>query len=263
MLAHTLYPLFRRVEFRGKGRLRSRLPVPSEGTPVVAFPGGMRLRLDLRESLQRDFYFGLYDLGELRYVARHLRTDPRDFVDVGAHVGVYTVRAALELRGSARVLAFEPNPAARAQLLENVRLNGAGNVVVSDAAVGATGGRASLHVPATPDPSFSSLDAGRFAEGEPVEVEVTTVDDAVARHGIAPAFVKIDVEGREVDVVRGMERTLAEHRPELLVEVNERSGEEIGALLPSHTPYRIERGRLVPYAGGRGLFNAVFLANRR
>ena len=66
MLAQALFRVFRRVDFRGKGRLRRRIPVPHEGHPVVRFPAGVRLRLDLRESLQRDFYFGLYDQYELR-----------------------------------------------------------------------------------------------------------------------------------------------------------------------------------------------------
>ena len=115
MLERTLYPLFRRVDFRGKGRLRRVLPVRSTGTAVIDV-GGARLELDLRESLQRDFLFGLYDRRELELVREHLRGG--DFVDVGAHVGLYTVTAARATSG--RVLAFEPNPAARAQLVGNV-----------------------------------------------------------------------------------------------------------------------------------------------
>ena len=111
MLGQALYPLFRHVDFRGRAELRRRLPVPAEGRPVVGFPGGVRLRLDLRESLQRDFYFGLYDQFELRMLVSRLQGD---FVDVGAHIGMYSVRAARVLRGRGRVLAFEPNPAARA-----------------------------------------------------------------------------------------------------------------------------------------------------
>ncbi len=54
-----------------------------------------------------------------------------DFVDVGAHVGMYTVAASLAMSSQGRVLAFEPNPAARAQLEANLALNGCENVVVS------------------------------------------------------------------------------------------------------------------------------------
>src|SRR5215204_1555377 len=158
------------------------------------------MRLDLRESLQRDFLFGLYDRRELDLVREHLGDG--DFVDVGAHVGLYTVAAALH--GPGRVLAFEPNPSAREQLGENLALNRCANVLVVPKAVGDAPATALLHVPTTPDPSFSSLAGGRFAEGEPIDVEVTTVDAEVEAAGLRPSVVKIDVEGGELAVVGGM-----------------------------------------------------------
>ena len=257
MLASALYRLFRRVDFRGKGRLRRRFRVPEEGRPVVTFPGGVRLRLDLRESLQRDFYFGLTDQRELTLVAERLARGG-DFVDVGAHVGMYTVRAALELRGRGRVLAFEPNPSARVQLAENVALNGCANVIVVAAAVGDTAGEATLHVPASADPSFSSLEGGRFTEGEPVVVPVTTVDAAVTERGMTPAVVKIDVEGGETAVVRGMAETLAAFRPTLLVEVSAESAPDVRRLCAGYRAFSVRR-RLEPLESGRGVFNALFV----
>jgi FkbM family methyltransferase len=262
VLARTVFPVLRRVDFRGKGRLRRWLPVPEEGTAVASFPGGLRLRLDLRESLQRDFLFGLYDRFELELVRRELARGG-DFVDVGAHVGMYTVAAALALGDRGRVLAFEPNPAARAQLEANLALNRCTNVVVDPRAVSDTPGSTVLHVPATPDPSFSSLEAGRFAEGEPVPVEATTVDRAVREHGLRPAAVKVDVEGGELAVLAGMDETLAAARPLLLVEVGEESGDELERRLAErgYVGYRVASGRLEPgLAGGRGLFNTVFRA---
>jgi FkbM family methyltransferase len=255
VLERVVYPAFRRVEFRGKGRLRRVLPVRDRGEAVVSFPGGVRLSLDLRESLQRDFLFGMYDRRELALVRRQLGGG--DFVDVGAHVGLYAITAART--GARTVLAFEPNPRARAQLEENVRLNGCTNVIVRPRAVAARRGVSTLHVPATPDPSFSSLAAGRFAEGEPIRVETTTVDDEVRVLGLRPTVVKIDVEGLELDVVAGMEETVREHRPAVLVEVNEETALELARLLPGYSGFRVGRG-LEPLGSGRGLFNAWFVA---
>jgi FkbM family methyltransferase len=262
MLSRTVYPLFRRVDFRGKGRLRQHLTVPDHGRPAVRFAGGVRLRLDLGESLQRDFFFGLYDQTELGLLRRELRAGG-DFVDVGAHIGMYTVAAASVLRGHGRVLAFEPNPSARAQLEENLALNDLSNALVIPAAAGAEHGEAVLHVPATPDPSFSSLEAGRFGEGEPVPVRLTTVDDEVDAAGLAPAAVKIDVEGGELDVVAGMRRVL-ELRPLLIVEVSTSSGAELERRLRGHgyDAFRVTGRKLAPGLGGTGLFNAVFRPRR-
>lgn len=229
MLADPVYALLRRVPVPGIAHLRRTLRVPSEGVREAGFPGGVRLRLDLRESIQRDWYIGLYDRRELRLV-RDLLRGGGDFVDVGAHVGMYTVAAALALGEQGRVLALEPNPTALGQLEENLRLNGCTNVLAVRRAAAAAAGRALLHVPQTPDPSFSSLQAGRFAEGEPVSVETSTVDDEVEAAGLEPVLVKIDVEGAELEVLAGMERTL-ERRPRLLIEVGPETAARAGRFL--------------------------------
>jgi FkbM family methyltransferase len=259
MLADPVYALLRRVPFRGVGRLRRVLPVPSEGVREASFQGGFRLRLDLRESIQRDWYAGLYDRRELAEL-RKLLADGGDVVDVGAHVGMYTVAAAVALGERGRVLALEPNPAARAQLEENLRLNECGNVIVVDRAAADEAGSGLLHVPTTPDPSFSSLEPGRFAEGEPVPVERTTVDAEVERHGLSPVVVKIDVEGGELAVLEGMEQTLGE-QPSLLIEVSAETAAEVEGMVAAlgYRGYRFAR-RLKPgVSGGTGTFNALFL----
>jgi len=76
--------------------------------------------------------------------------------------------------------------------------------------------------------------------------------------GLAPSVVKIDVEGGELAVVAGMQRTLERHRPVLLVEVNEASARELARTLEGYSGFRVGRG-LEPLASGRGLFNALFL----
>jgi FkbM family methyltransferase len=220
----------------------------------------VRLRLDLRESLQRDYLFGLYDRFELDFVRRHL-LGGGDFVDVGAHIGMYTVAAALALRDRGRVLAFEPNPAARLQLEENVRVNGCDNVIVSGRAVADAVGETFLHVPDTPDPSFSSLEAGRFSEGEGVRVETTTLDCELEAVGLRPVMVKVDVEGSELRVLAGMERTL-DARPVLLVEVSAESRGQLELRLErlGYRAFRVAHRRVRPgLAGRRGIFNALFL----
>lgn len=259
-LERLVYPGFRHLDFRGKGRLRTRLPVASDGTRVVDFPGGMRLQLDLRESLQRDFLFGLYDRHELRLVRRYLAAGG-DFADVGAHVGMYAVAAALALRGRGRVLAFEPNPEARRQLQANLDLNGCDNVLVRPVALSERAGEAVLHVPDTADPSFSSLGAGRYAEGEPVRVRTSTLDEEAAAAGVAPSVVKIDVEGGELGVLAGARETLR-RRPVVLVEVGPWSAAAVERELGGrgYRAFRVGRRRLEPgLDSAMGTFNALFL----
>jgi FkbM family methyltransferase len=182
-------------------------------------------------------------------------------VDVGAYIGVYSVVAAQATSG--RVLAFEPHPRARGQLERNLRLNGSDAIVVA-AAAGSGSSEAVLHVAVDGDASWSTMaDDGRFgASDAQVPVSVTTVDEEVARNGLSPCVIKIDVEGRELEVFAGMQATLAA-LPALLVEVTPQSATSLESqLLPAgYRGFRIEPSRLViGAAGGRGIYNALFVS---
>jgi FkbM family methyltransferase len=241
------------------------LPTATTGRRTVGFAGRFRLELDLSEPLQRDFLAGVYDYTELRIVRRLLRPGG-DFVDVGAHIGMYSVAAACALAGRGRVLAIEPHPESRKRLEANLALNGCENVVVVGCAASAAEGPATL-VLAQPggDASWSTLEASRLDGGETVGVETTTVDREVERLGLAPRVVKIDVEGHELSVLAGMQRTLARHRPAVLCEVGPATSAELSERLgdAGYRGFRVGIRRLLPLESASGMFNALFAPEER
>ena len=133
--------------------------------------------------------------------------------DVGAHVGDRT-RCFAGL--GARVVAVEPQPDLAARLRR--RFAGEPKVAVVDAALGARPGRATLFL-SRRTPTVTTLSARwiervqgsagfeRVAWEDRHEVAVTTLDELIARHG-RPRFCKIDVEGFEAEVLRGLSQPI-------------------------------------------------------
>jgi FkbM family methyltransferase len=134
--------------------------------------------------------------------------------DVGAHVGD---RVAAFRRLGARVVAVEPQPALRTTLKLLRRWDRA--VVIEPVALGRAEGTVELKLNLdNPTVSTASADFIRAAAGAPgwegqawttgVTVPMTTLDALIARHGV-PAFIKIDVEGYEAEVLAGLSRPVA------------------------------------------------------
>jgi FkbM family methyltransferase len=144
-------------------------------------------------------------------------------VDVGAYLGYFTLLGARRVGETGRVVAFEPHPGSRRVLRENLAVNGlADRVVVVGKAVAATPGTRSFFLDAA-DESESGLDrTGR--PGREIEVDCVRGDDVLAAGDVLGGrrvdVVKIDVEGREVDVLDSLRATLAASRPALFVECN-------------------------------------------
>lgn len=135
-------------------------------------------------------------------------------IDVGAFTGTYAVGLSIHAR---RVIAVEPQPRQAAALRRALPPN----VKVVEAALSDVAGRAVLKLSSPGGGSMSTLDARAPSLGWPeISVAVTRMDDlATERVG----FVKIDVEGHEWKVLSGAQAILREHRPNLLIEAEERN----------------------------------------
>jgi FkbM family methyltransferase len=183
------------------------------------------LRLSLEHIPVAHAHAGLMASGWLEHevqeaMRRHL--GPGGVVyDVGANVGFFSLLAARLVGAEGRVYAFDPVPQNAAAVRANAALNGFANVAALELAAGAAAAREPLLV--VEDLSWSHLASrGDHPQAErTVEVEVAALDDLVAAGELEPpTFVKIDVEGSEVEVLRGMRETLARHRPVVVCELH-------------------------------------------
>lgn len=136
-------------------------------------------------------------------------------LDVGANIGNHAIYFAGVC--DARVIAFEPNPAALALLKENISANGLRRrIEVRDYALGARQGQADFDLSV----ATGNLGAVRLTMAETGEAKVRRLDDVELPD--PPRLIKIDAEGMDFDVLRGAEALLREHLPIVAVEAGDR-----------------------------------------
>jgi FkbM family methyltransferase len=208
-----------RLQLPGTRIIVERLLSGADGTIEAKLATGVRMRLDLGDRIQRLEAFRAYERRELSLVRSILR--PGDVVlDVGAHVGYYALHAARAVGVRGAVHAFEPVPANATRLRENVELNDFLNVTVNEVAVGAAAGRARFGIVTIKGESgWSSLLVAGRETARDVELDVVTLDGYAVENGVKDvAMIKIDVQGNELDVLRGTRGLLAESGPDVLCE---------------------------------------------
>jgi FkbM family methyltransferase len=137
-----------------------------------------------------------------------------DVVDVGANLGFYSVILSHTVDKKDKVVSVEPDPVYYPYLLRNLSLNGCTNVIPVQAACWSSETRLNVVRPTV----GMALDTHvEESEGFP-EVSATRLDSILKEQGCHPVLVKVDVEGSEVEVLRGMKDTMARDRPVIVFE---------------------------------------------
>jgi len=168
------------------------------------------------------------------------------FFDVGAHFGAFAVVFALENPGG-RAIAFEPMTSSAQVLRQHLRLNRVSDrVTVREVAIGDREGEA---IGAVDPAGFATF--GRRTEEAQVAFPMSTLDGEVRRAGSVPDLVKIDVEGFELEVLKGGADLLRARRPMVFLELHldaiEKRGEQPDAVIRELIEYGYSEFRL----GGR------------
>ena len=171
--------------------------------------------VDQQDIIQREhLHQRFYEQEELEIIKHAFRGGV--FLDVGANVGNHTLFAAMYL-GASRVISVEPNPIAYGILRVNVGLNGQHDKITLYP-VGLSDDRcvASIHIPP------HNLGGGMLAPGTAdARIEVFTGDELLS--GSTIDFIKIDTEGMELNVIRGLANTIRRDHPNMFVEVEDKN----------------------------------------
>lgn len=201
----------------------------------------------------------------MRSILEHQRQNGVEpvYLDIGTNVGQHLVAVAAKARYA---YGFEPWDKVRDRALNNLALNDFAHVQVLP--YGLSDQDAKL--PYFP-PAGGNLGVGSFAADQgaaPITLEVRKGDPVIASLGIKPTLLKIDTEGFESYVLRGLTQTLAAHRPAVVFELGDESRKDFGSLeaLQAFFPegysfHGILRSRecpkLVPFRAGKKYENLL------
>jgi FkbM family methyltransferase len=185
-------------------------------------------------------------------------------VDVGANVGVHTVRLARLVGADGEVIAIEPNPEVVQRTRRNISLNGLANVRVIGAAASDRTGEMRLFRPSPQDTNRAraSLMHHAYLTGATTTVPLVTLDGVC--DGAPVALIKIDVEGHEAAVVRGAADTISRYAPSIVFEYAPELLDDVVAQTPfdwlaerGYEIFRIRWARHVLTGRGRLVFEPL------
>lgn len=161
-------------------------------------------------------YYGEYSEGEVD-VFRQILREGHYVVEAGANIGAHTVAMAQIIGDYGKLFAFEPQRRVFQTLNGNVAINSLRNVFCFQKALAKERGSILVPILNTEVPNnFGALALGSWEYGE--EVDVVTIDSLDLP---ACRLIKVDVEGMELDVLKGAENTISKYKPVLYVEIDQ------------------------------------------
>ena len=220
---------------------------------------GGEITIDLRSGTEWMMYFRRnYDAGAVAIMIRVLKSNPGQFLDIGANIGFYSIPIALNI-DPGRVVCFEPGSGNHSRLKRNLEFNRlTASVEVHKVALsdkersemltlredyqsGSCTGNASIA-------SNSNMDEGFQTE----EIRLTRLDNFRGEKDDTIAIIKMDIEGHEPEAMSGATRTIETHLPIIFCEVNApflrakgvNPGRALSKILPyGYTPFAHIEGR--------------------
>jgi len=228
-LSHNISRFLQAHSFKGSTKLRnlmvSLLAPRPRGSTIIHTYYGFDIFVDpvADKGLEREiYYYGTYEAGTL-YVMRRCLREGDTFIDVGANIGFISLAAAKIVDKNGTVYAIEAHPHTYKILEKNINLNSFKNVYSINTALGSKVSEARIYDNYNSRGSFSLIPSKNVPEKSGMPVKVTTIDTLIESNQIKlPNLIKIDVEGFELEVLKGAKILLSSlQAPALCVEFSE------------------------------------------
>lgn len=173
-----------------------------------------------------------HDIGGIKYISDNIKRG-QQVLDIGAHKGGYLYSMLKNIGSEGKLYAFEPQSDLYAYLVNLKSLYKWSNVRIEHLALSDQAGIVELYIPQNKTSQSSSPGATILKKklneefNKIEEIQTQTLDAYCDEFQIQPDFLKIDVEGNELNIFKGGSKTLKTYKPKILVEIESRHvGEE-------------------------------------
>lgn len=145
------------------------------------------------------------------------------FIDIGAHIGYYSMLASKLVGPNGKVICFEPTPSTYGLLVKN--LKDKKNVKAENLAVYSVQTNMEFNDYGLKYMVFNSFKKARLNDidlvANHINVQTTTLDNYCNANNVKPSFIKIDAESVELHVLQGSVETIKKHKPKFMIEVGD------------------------------------------
>ena len=177
---------------------------------------GDKIFLDEKDSLLLSIN-KIYEKNETNFVKDSVNKGDI-VIDIGANIGYYTLMFAKLVGDTGKIYAFEPDPKNFSILEKNIQVNGYNNIILEKKAVSNKLGKSTLYM--NENSAGSSMHKPNNVVNQ-IYVDLITLDNYFEVNTITPDFIKIDIEGYELNALKGMESILqSSDKTKIMIEYN-------------------------------------------
>ncbi|HET6244032.1 MAG: FkbM family methyltransferase [Bacteroidetes bacterium] len=203
--------------------LLDRLSLTKNVSATVKFDDNINVNVNLNDWIQKQIYFfGIYEIEKTEtYFWKKIIKPGFIILDIGANIGYYSLLASKLTGIQGKIYSFEPVKATFNKLLNNIQLNNFQNIFINNIAISDIEGEIELFVADDLNTGTSSITLHHNFSGQKEIAKSLPLDSFVQSnkeiHKID--LIKIDVEGSEFHVLKGMKYVLSEFQPFILIEI--------------------------------------------